>query len=129
MHIRNATSHRVQQLKNHVIHQLWTMAGKGEPNWTNPTFLQWAETANNGMNAVIRDVFIDYTKNYMTPDEIIYGSGPTKWSFMSSVFFSWTAITTIGYGHIVPLTIQGRISCLLYALFGIPLSEWALRQK
>lgn len=57
----------------------------------------------------------------MTPDDIIYGTGPTKWSFGSSIFFSWTAITTIGYGHIVPLTIEGRISCLLYALFGIPL--------
>lgn len=48
------------------------------------------------MNDVIRDVFIDYTKNYMTPDDIIKGVGPIKWSFGSSIFFSWTAITTIG---------------------------------
>lgn len=48
------------------------------------------------INDVIRDVFIDYTKNYMTPDDIIKGAGPVKWSFGSSVFFSWTAITTIG---------------------------------
>lgn len=48
------------------------------------------------MNDVIRDVFIDYTKNYMTPDDIIKGTGPVKWSFGSSIFFSWTAITTIG---------------------------------
>lgn len=73
------------------------------------------------INLVIRDVFIDYTKNYLTPEDIIYGHSPTKWSFGSSIFFSWTAITTIGYGHIVPRTVEGRISCLLYALFGIPL--------
>ncbi|CAK5079076.1 unnamed protein product [Meloidogyne enterolobii] len=120
-HIRNETAHRVQLLKDRAIVQLWTLTNQNAPNWSDPEFIQWANFANNGMNAVIRDVFIDYTKNYMTPDEIIYGSGPTKWSFGSSIFFSWTAITTIGYGHIVPLTIQGRISCLLYALFGIPL--------
>lgn len=51
---------------------------------------------NCSINDVIRDVFIDYTKNYMTPDDIIKGAGPVKWSFGSSVFFSWTAITTIG---------------------------------
>ncbi|KAI3415866.1 hypothetical protein GPALN_005436 [Globodera pallida] len=123
MFIRNATAHRVQMLKDRVIAQLWLLGTQQEPNWTRnpPAFPHWAEVANDGMNAIIRDVFIDYTKNYMTPDEIIYGAGPTKWSFGASVFFSWTAITTIGYGHIVPLTIQGRISCLLYALFGIPL--------
>ncbi|KAL3072536.1 hypothetical protein niasHS_017510 [Heterodera schachtii] len=123
IHIRNATAHRVQMLKDRVIAQLWLLGTQQEPNWTRSSsaFNHWAEIADDGMNAIIRDVFIDYTKNYMTPDDIIYGVGPSKWSFGSSVFFSWTAITTIGYGHIVPLTIQGRISCLLYALFGIPL--------
>lgn len=47
---------------------------------------------------VIKDVFIDYTKNYLTPEDIINGTGPNKWSFGASIFFSWTAITTIGYG-------------------------------
>jgi hypothetical protein len=117
-HIRNVTSHRVQALKSKVIDELWTMA---MDNATFTDFDQWAGHANAGMNSIIKDVFIDYTKNYMTPDDIINGTGPTKWSFGSSIFFSWTAITTIGYGHIVPRTLAGRISCLLYALFGIPL--------
>uniref|UniRef100_A0A914P529 Potassium channel domain-containing protein n=1 Tax=Panagrolaimus davidi TaxID=227884 RepID=A0A914P529_9BILA len=70
---------------------------------------------------VIKDVFIDYTKNYMLPEDIINGTGPEKWSFGSSIFFSWTCITTIGYGHIVPRTLEGRVFCLAYALIGIPL--------
>lgn len=48
------------------------------------------------INTIIRNVSVAYTKNYMTADDIIEGDGPIKWSFSSSVFFSWTAITTIG---------------------------------
>ncbi|KIH44234.1 Ion channel [Ancylostoma duodenale] len=97
----------------------------------------WAERAQIAMDDIIRDVFIDYTRNYMTPEDVITGSGPYKWSFGSSIFFSWTAITTIvkaicasvhvpwgiaaRYGHIVPRTNAGRIAIIFYALFGIPL--------
>ena len=59
------------------------------------------------MDDIIRDVFIDYTKNYMTPEDVITGSGPFKWSFGSSIFFSWTAITTIGKWQ-VPIDIYGE---------------------
>lgn len=54
MHIRNATVHRVQRLKDEVIVELWTMVSSSEPNWSSPHFQQWAEVANDGMNAVIR---------------------------------------------------------------------------
>ncbi|XP_053568649.1 potassium channel subfamily K member 17 [Bombina bombina] len=44
------------------------------------------------------------------------------WSFTGSFFFSVTAITTIGYGNISPTTVGGRIFCIVFALFGIPLN-------
>ncbi|CEF69984.1 Potassium channel subfamily K member 18 [Strongyloides ratti] len=118
--IRNETSQRINTLKMNIINELWSMVQEQE-NITLRNFDSFSSYAHQGMNNVIKDVFVDYTKNYMTPDDIINGTGPIKWTFGSSIFFSWTAITTIGYGHIVPRTNQGRIACLLYALIGIPL--------
>lgn len=46
----------------------------------------------------------------------------TNWNFFNSFFFAITVITTVGYGHLSPSTISGRIFCLAYALFGIPMT-------
>ncbi|PAV83210.1 hypothetical protein WR25_03470 [Diploscapter pachys] len=74
---------------HYIIDQLWTTR-------LNESLDTWGRMAHDGMDAIIRDVFHDYTKYYMTPDDIITGSGHIKWSFGSSIFFAWTAITTIG---------------------------------
>ncbi|XP_070551637.1 TWiK family of potassium channels protein 18-like [Ptychodera flava] len=45
----------------------------------------------------------------------------TRWTLPSSLFFCMTVITTIGYGTIAPVTTAGRMLCIVYATFGIPL--------
>lgn len=41
-----------------------------------------------------------------------------KWSIVQAIFFCSTVITSIGYGSLVPVTFNGRIFCMFYALIG-----------
>uniref|UniRef100_A0A8C6S9Y7 Potassium channel, subfamily K, member 10b n=1 Tax=Neogobius melanostomus TaxID=47308 RepID=A0A8C6S9Y7_9GOBI len=43
------------------------------------------------------------------------------WDLDGGFFFAGTIITTIGFGNIAPSTEWGKIFCILYAIFGIPL--------
>ncbi|XP_057667657.1 potassium channel subfamily K member 1-like isoform X2 [Diorhabda carinulata] len=49
-------------------------------------------------------------------------TGEPNWSFGQSLFFASTVVTTIGYGHVTPLSRTGKVFCMLYAMVGIPLT-------
>lgn len=43
-----------------------------------------------------------------------------NWSYGQSLLYTVTVVTTIGYGHIVPLTSQGKAFTIVFAILGIP---------
>jgi hypothetical protein len=45
----------------------------------------------------------------------------SRWSFFSSLLFTISTMSTVGYGHVAPLTWEGRVITICYALIGIPI--------
>ena len=58
---------------------------------------------------------ISQLKNY--PEEIV-------WDMLSAQAFLQATQSTTGYGDIVPVTPEGKMLTLAYALFGIPIFFW-----
>ncbi len=50
------------------------------------------------------------------------GTSVSSWTFGQSFFFSSTVVTTIGYGHQSPLSSEGKVFCIFYAVLGIPMT-------
>ena len=51
-----------------------------------------------------------------------------EWTFSGATFFSLTVVTTIGYGHVAPITTGGRIFTLIYSIIGIGLVAHILKR-
>nr|XP_004471612.2 potassium channel subfamily K member 18 [Dasypus novemcinctus] len=72
-------------------------------------------------NGTVEDVEKQSVREQLKKVKAHWLNRPTDWSFLSSLFFCCTVFTTVGYGHIYPVTRLGKYLCMLYALFGIPL--------
>ncbi|GMT06359.1 hypothetical protein PENTCL1PPCAC_28533 [Pristionchus entomophagus] len=74
-------------------------------------------------NRLARAMFLSFRNQYINEKHLLNATNGDEllWTFPNSIFFATTVITTIGYGNLVPTTTPGRVACIIFALFGIPL--------
>uniref|UniRef100_A0A8C3ATC4 Potassium channel, subfamily K, member 18 n=1 Tax=Cyclopterus lumpus TaxID=8103 RepID=A0A8C3ATC4_CYCLU len=73
------------------------------------------------VNASSDRYIVSQVEEQMFHFKSIWFQSPKKWSFFGSMFFCCTVFTTVGYGEIYPVTLAGKVVCVLYAMVGIPL--------
>jgi hypothetical protein len=67
-------------------------------------------------------VFDEIADAIAGPDWESKTTGSLSWTFDGAVFFSFTLMTTIGYGSFVPQTRDGRLFTICYAPIGIAIA-------
>uniref|UniRef100_A0AC34QH24 Potassium channel domain-containing protein n=1 Tax=Panagrolaimus sp. JU765 TaxID=591449 RepID=A0AC34QH24_9BILA len=82
----------------------------------------WSEIAQMHMHNMSDHLFVAFEKYFLTSNEVKKNTTVEVWSFSTAIFFAVTVVTTIGYGNPVPITKAGRLACILFSLFGIPLT-------
>lgn len=108
---------RIYEKQDKFVGILLDLANRNE---SNPKV--WKGVADSHLNSLSDHFFNAYEKLFLTADEVKYNTTIEIWTFSTSIFFAVTVVTTIGYGHPVPITPQGRLMCILFSLFGIPLT-------
>ncbi|XP_014270925.1 potassium channel subfamily K member 1 isoform X1 [Halyomorpha halys] len=98
----------VKRVKRDFIDELWRGSHfLREDEWKSKARRKLMEFENQ-----LQDAFEAGMNSY---------SGQRSWSFINSFLYSLTVLTTIGYGHIAPVTTTGRAVTIVYAIIGIPL--------
>lgn len=102
----------VTKYRNNTVKRLWHITEKyntlHKPNWTNEV-------------KVIVDEFYNHILEQVGEGYAGSDIPAPKWTFSGALLYSITVITTIGYGHIAPSTIAGKIFSMFYAIVGMPL--------
>nr|CAD7427375.1 unnamed protein product [Timema monikensis] len=87
--------------------------------WSQDIVLHQTRASNVDLEELIQEVVKASNRGVSAARNV---SGEPNWSFGQSLFFSSTVVTTIGYGHVTPLSKGGKVFCIVYAMLGIPLT-------
>uniref|UniRef100_A0A1I7RZJ2 Potassium channel subfamily K member 18 n=1 Tax=Bursaphelenchus xylophilus TaxID=6326 RepID=A0A1I7RZJ2_BURXY len=116
---RNEIS-RIRTLKHRYQESVWNLTHNPGTVFSKTTFNALGEEY---FEKLVQEIFSSYRNQFVTEVHLLNRTSEDDnlWSYRNSIFFATTVITTIGYGHLVPVTQTGRIACIIFALIGIPL--------
>ncbi|GMS90622.1 hypothetical protein PENTCL1PPCAC_12797, partial [Pristionchus entomophagus] len=107
----------IKEHRDRLLNEMWDHLNEGDK--TDEEITRLAEAYVDNVTRVLFDAF---DTHYINADHINgQDSEGDYWTFITALFFTTTLLTTIGYGNLVPVTWQGRMFCIVYALFGVPL--------
>uniref|UniRef100_A0A0K0E5E6 Potassium channel domain-containing protein n=1 Tax=Strongyloides stercoralis TaxID=6248 RepID=A0A0K0E5E6_STRER len=135
----------IDNLRKDLIQTMWSFKTDNTHSFLNTKTIQnfyinmerKLETFNSDVFKAFKDQYVRYDNvkvssnytNLQNSRSRKYRKANSKsdksgqlWTHSSSLFFAATTMATIGYGNIVPVTPQGRIACVIFALFGAPLA-------
>ncbi|KAA0202770.1 hypothetical protein HAZT_HAZT004165 [Hyalella azteca] len=102
-----------QAERNRTIAYLWNITHHFNIN----NYRGWNDSTAVGVSSYQKYVIDAITRGYNGNDN---ATSYDPWSFEGGFLYSLTVITTIGYGHIVPKTTNGKIMTIVYTIFGMP---------
>lgn len=116
--IRRETMELIEKSRHEMLEHLWELVN--DPTVPRERLEEIALERVDNMSQVLFDAF---DTHYVGLAQLKEGADleQSSWSMTTAIFFTATLLTTIGYGNLVPVTPSGRMFCIFYALFGVPL--------
>uniref|UniRef100_A0A5S6QNU9 Potassium channel domain-containing protein n=1 Tax=Trichuris muris TaxID=70415 RepID=A0A5S6QNU9_TRIMR len=114
--VRSNSLKSIAEAKVTFLERMWNLS-----QTNGVTVEEWNSNAMRELRFVEVVLYEAYEEQYITINDILNKTQRTIWTFPQAIFFATTVITTIGYGNMVPRTVSGRVLCIVFGIFGIPL--------
>ncbi|KER27451.1 hypothetical protein T265_13786, partial [Opisthorchis viverrini] len=76
----------------------------------------WSEKFDSPSLTELLERIGEIAGNDLKAEEEVTGN----WNIDQAIFFGMTIVTTIGYGKVSPVTLWGKLFCIIFACLGIP---------
>ncbi|CAD5221909.1 unnamed protein product [Bursaphelenchus xylophilus] len=117
VNIRRENLFLINKQKEEMLHFLWN-----EMKTRNLSKGEVEALALTYIDESTRILFDAFDTHFITGVHLRNKSAvENSWTVTTAIFFTTTLLTTIGYGNQAPVTTHGRLICIFYALFGVPL--------
>uniref|UniRef100_A0A0N4ZIH6 Potassium channel subfamily K member 18 n=1 Tax=Parastrongyloides trichosuri TaxID=131310 RepID=A0A0N4ZIH6_PARTI len=118
--IRSENVNKINEEKIKMLSHVWEMLND---DTLSKEYVEAQAMAH--IDNVTKLLFEAFDTHYITATHLNQGIDSSEdeysWTITTAIFFTTTLLTTIGYGNLVPTSFYGRLFCIVYALFGVPL--------